>query len=165
MTTENTDLRIPWPTPRRVAVWLASGLGLGFSPVAPGTVGCLWGIAISWLLKLTGSIVLESAGALAAFLVAIPLCTAAEKAFGKKDDRRIVADEYLTFPICLVGVDPTPVHIAVAFVINRLLDILKPPPARQAQGLPRGWGVVCDDLVSSVYTLALMHFLLRTALP
>jgi len=68
--------------------------------------------------------------ALAAALavVAVPICHAAEKHFGKKDDRRIVADEYLTFPLCVLGMPwlEHPWLLAVAFVVNRAMDIIKP---------------------------------------
>jgi len=45
----------------------------------------------------------------------------------------------------------------VAFVVNRLMDIVKIPPARQAQFLYGGWGIVLDDVISSLYALALNH--------
>jgi phosphatidylglycerophosphatase A len=92
---------------------------------------------------------------------AVPLCDQAERHFGVKDDHRIVADEYLTFPLCLVGL-PWREHLwilAVAFVVNRALDVVKPPPARQAQELAGGLGIVMDDFVTCLYALALNHAL------
>jgi phosphatidylglycerophosphatase A len=139
-------------------VWLASGFGLGYSPVAPGTVGCVPGIVIAALLSSLGlgwQIVL--CVILAA--VAIPICGLAEDEYGRTDDHRIVADEYLTFPICLLGV-PWTSHLwmlPVAFVTNRIMDILKIPPAHQAQSLAGGAGIVLDDVISSLYALAINH--------
>ena len=159
--------RSPSKVPRlfsRVTLSLATGLGAGLSPIAPGTVGCLWGIPISALLKMVPNYLWEAicAGVLTA--IAVPICSAAETYFGEKDDRRIVADEFMTFPVCLVGLPLSAPVAATAFILNRLFDILKPPPARQAQRLPGGWGVVADDLIASLYTLAAMHFL-RWLLP
>jgi phosphatidylglycerophosphatase A len=78
-----------------IAVLIATGFGLGFSPVAPGTAGALLGIVVAALLYPLGLF-----GQIAVCIllcgVAIPVCTAAEEHFGKTDDRRIVADEYLT---------------------------------------------------------------------
>jgi phosphatidylglycerophosphatase A len=94
-------------------------------------------------------------------LIAVPICGVAEEYSARKDDGRIVADEYLTFPLCVLGL-PWPAHpwlLAVAFVTNRLLDIVKPPPARQAQALHGGLGIVLDDTVSSLYALALNHII------
>jgi phosphatidylglycerophosphatase A len=144
----------------RIVRWLATGFGLGYSPVASGTVGSLAGLPIVWaasFLPLSGQI------ALAALLtlVAIPICSHAEGQFHRKDDGRIVADEYLTFLICTLGL-PWLAHpwlLGMAFVVNRILDIIKPPPARQAQELVGGLGIVTDDLISSLYALAVNHAL------
>jgi phosphatidylglycerophosphatase A len=101
----------------------------------------------------------QAAIAVALAAVAIPVCGAAEKSFGVKDDRRIVADEYLTFPICTIGLPclAAPWILAVAFVVNRAMDVLKPFPARQIQAVPGGPGIVLDDVFSSLYALAINH--------
>jgi phosphatidylglycerophosphatase A len=145
---------------RKVIVLFASGLGLGLSPLASGTAGSLLGVMIvlaAASLALPWQIVL----AVGLVIVAIPVCDVAEKYYGKKDDGRIVADEYLTFPLCILGL-PWPEHpwlLAVAFVTNRLMDIVKPPPARQAQVLRGGYGIVLDDVASSLYALLLNHII------
>ena len=143
---------------RRLAVLLATGFGLGLSPVASGTVGCLLGVGIAAVL-LPLSLLAQIGLAVVLTLAAIPICDVAEKHFGKKDDGRIVADEYLTFPICVLGLPwvDHPWLLAVAFVVNRVLDILKPAPARQAQALKGGLGIVMDDAISSLYALAINH--------
>ena len=48
----------------------------------------------------------------------------------------------------------TPVRIAVAFVLFRFFDIVKPPPIRQLDAaLKNGVGVMLDDLVAAGYAL------------
>lgn len=149
------------PTPKqRIAVFFATAFGLGYSPVMSGTVGSIPGVIIAWwLLKFGLGVQIGVAVALA--LLAIPICHAAEPVFKKKDDGRIVADEYLTFPLCVIGLSSAlaahPSFWVVAFVTNRALDIIKPPPARQIQKVPGGPGIVLDDIVSSLYALALNH--------
>ena len=142
----------------KLTLWLATGFGLGFSPVASGTAGSLPGVLAAWLLARVPWWVAAVAAA-AMTLLAIPICDAAERHYGKKDDGRIVADEYLTFPICVIGLPilEHPWLLAVAFVVNRGLDIVKPAPARQAQELKGGLGIVTDDFVSSLYALLAMH--------
>jgi phosphatidylglycerophosphatase A len=145
---------------QRLAVFFATGFGLGYSPVMSGTVGSIPGVIIAYyLLKQTLSWQVGVAAALA--LLAIPICHAAEPVFKKKDDGRIVADEYMTFPLCVIGLSTAlaahPSFWAVAFVTNRALDIIKPAPARQIQKVPGGPGIVLDDIVSSLYSLALNH--------
>lgn len=84
-----------------------------------------------------------------------------ERQFGVKDDLRIVADEYLTFPLRMIGLLATAGALLLAFLTHRLCDILKPPPARSLQRLPGGWGIVLDDVIASVYALALNYGLYR----
>jgi len=144
----------------RLTLLSATGFGLGLSSVASGTTGALLGIALaaalcglSWPLQAAGAALLAAA--------AVPVCDRAERLLGVKDDRRIVADEYLTFPICTIGLPwpGRPGWLLVAFVVSRVLDVIKPPPAWQAQRLRGGLGVVADDVLSSLYALALNHAL------
>lgn len=144
----------------RLAVVLATGFGLGLSPVASGTVGSLPGLLLAWaLLFLPGGVAAQAGAALLLALLAVPVCDRAEKHFGGKDDGRIVADEYLTFPICVLGL-PWPAHpwmLGMAFVVARVLDVIKPPPAFQSQRIPGGAGIVADDAIANLYALALNH--------
>lgn len=147
---------------RKVTVLLATGFGLGLSPVAPGTVGTLLGLVVLLGLPFTNPVyqVCLAAGLV---VLAIPMCTIAEAHFGRKDDSRIVADEYLTFPICLIGLawQAHPYLLGVAFLTHRIFDILKPFPAFRIQKLGGGPGIVLDDVFSSFYALAVNHAIYR----
>jgi phosphatidylglycerophosphatase A len=142
----------------RLILLLATGFGLGRSPVASGTVGALLGVPI--VLALDGlTLPWQIAAAAALALLAVPICNAAEAQLGRKDDGRIVADEYLTLPICFLGLPwaAQPWLIGLAFVTHRVMDIIKPPPARQAQNLQGGFGIVLDDVCAALYALAVNH--------
>lgn len=151
--------------PRRgVAVALAEGLGLGRLRPAPGTWGTLPGVALVaalWPLLAGGGLVAQIAVAAALALAAVPLCAAGERYHGRKDPGAVVADEYLCFPICMIGLPPSLPLLAVAFVTFRLCDILKPFPAYRAQRLPGGWGIVADDALASLWALGANHLLAR----
>lgn len=151
---------------RKAALVLATGFGLGLCPVASGTAGTLPGILLLLMLGplWQGPVIWQAAVAAGLCLTAIPICAYAERHFGRKDDRRIVADEYLTFPVCLLGLPLVPWLLAVAFLTSRALDVLKPPPARQLQALPGGLGIVADDLVSNLYSLAANHLIYQVAI-
>jgi phosphatidylglycerophosphatase A len=143
---------------RRITVALSTGLGLGYSPVAPGTVASVWGVLIALAIHSAWREPWQQALAAALLAaVAIPICDVGEKNFGTKDPHAVVADEYLTFPLCVIGLPAVPWIFAVAFVSNRALDILKPFPARSLQALPGGWGIVVDDVISALYSLAFNH--------
>lgn len=137
-------------------VVLATGFGLGLSPVASGTFGALLGVPLTYLLfsPLAGQWGWQLAIAVALVLVSVPVCDRAEKALGgKKDDGRIVADEYLTVPLTMIGLPLSPVMLLTAFLTHRIFDILKPYPARGLQRLKGGLGITIDDAFSSVYAL------------
>lgn len=139
----------------------ATGFGLGLSPIASGTTGALLGIPIMFCLSpvWSGPVIWQIGCGMILAAAAIPLCDLAEKHFKRKDDRRIVADEYLTFPICMIGLPLCIPAFTIAFLTNRFFDIIKPPPAHRLQSLPGGLGIVADDTVSALYSLALNHVL------
>lgn len=139
----------------------ATSFGLGLIPIASGTFGALPGILIVWVLSYllelgVGWMILIS---LILTIIAIPICDVAEKYFGKKDDNKIVADEALTFPICMIGLPPQPIMLIIAFIVSRILDILKPPPARYLQTLHGGLGIVIDDFIANLYALIFNHLI------
>ncbi len=74
----------------------------------------------------------------------------AEKDLGH-DARPIVIDEVMGMGLALLFVPKRIVYYVIAFVLFRIFDIVKPFPARQAERLPAGWGVMADDLVVGVY--------------
>ncbi|MFW5871205.1 MAG: phosphatidylglycerophosphatase A [Verrucomicrobiota bacterium] len=142
----------------KIALIIATGFGLGYSPIASGTVGTLPGVLIAllmnplhWGLQVALCVLLT--------LVAVPFCDRAEKILGRKDDGRIVADEYLTFPICVIGLPMAeyPWLIPAAFLVARFTDIVKIPPAAQSQNIKGGVGIVLDDAIANVYALILLH--------
>lgn len=150
---------------RSFAVLVATGFGLGYSPVASGTVGTLLAVPLVWgsaqLLSLPAGVVWQVVLATVLALLAIPVCGVAESRFGTKDDGRIVADEYLTFPICMIGLPWTWQVLLLSFLTCRFFDIVKPPPARRLQELHGGFGIVIDDVFASVYSLLVNHLTLR----
>lgn len=89
--------------------------------------------------------------------------------FGRKDPGPCVVDEAagicltLLFQPMLPGMREGWV-LGAAFLAFRLFDITKPPPARQLERLPAGWGILMDDLAAAVYANLLCQLLLRLAL-
>lgn len=143
------------------AVFAATGFGLGLiSPIAPGTVGSLPGVLLAlWTTQQT--LALQICVCVGMTLLAVPICDTAERVLGKKDDGRICADEWMLFPISVIGL-PLLQHlwlIPVCFVVTRVCDIIKPPPARQLQVVRGGLGIVIDDFFAAFYSLAINHAL------
>ncbi len=137
----------------RLALFIATAGGLGRSPVAPGTVASAATALVLWLLAL-------STPALVALLIVVSIAGTwaagdAERALGVKDPGAIVVDEVAGMTLAVLTLPLTAVALAVAFVLFRIFDILKPFPANAAQRLPGGFGVMVDDLVAGAYALAL----------
>lgn len=141
---------------QRLVVWLGTGCGLGLlAPFAPGTWGSLPGVLLACCFSVWLPWWMQIPVCLGLTLLAVPICTHCERALCKKDDGRITADEWMLYPIATIGL-PLMEHpwlILTTFIIVRVLDILKLPPARQIQYLPEGWGIVADDFVSQLYAL------------
>lgn len=144
------------------AAWIATGLGFGLSPFAPGTVGAVWGIPLALALQALPNAWLQSGAIAAICLAGVPICTsAARRLGGLKDPGCIVLDEIASLPITyfLVDVGHWPVMLA-GFLLHRVFDILKPAPARQLERLPEGLGIMADDWMAGVYSNIALQALL-----
>ena len=137
--------------------WFAMGFGLGQSPVLPGTVGALPGVLLAWLI-LRWPRRVQLFATMSLIILAVPLCDVASRVLGGMDDKRIVADEFLGFPVAVIGQPAARKSLVLAsvFLVSRILDGLKPPPAAQAESIPGGLGIVLDDLAANLYAWLLL---------
>jgi phosphatidylglycerophosphatase A len=153
------------------SISIATGLGLGLSPIMPGTVGAIWGLPLAFAVAQLSWPLGQLAAIVVCFLIGVPICAAAAHALGgKKDPGSIVWDEIASLPIVVLGIAPQRLGVgetstadwriyAAAFVLHRIFDIAKPPPAGQAEKLPGGWGIMADDAVAAVMACACLHAL------
>lgn len=123
---------------------------MGFSPIAPGTLGTLVAIPISLLLSEIPSPLLELT-ILTFFFLSSWISDQAQRYWGKKDDPRIVIDEIMGFLITMMWIPKTALFIFIGFLLFRFFDIVKPPPIRHLENVPGGYGVVLDDVLAGVY--------------
>jgi len=148
----------------RVAYALATGLGAGFVPIAPGTAGSAEGVAIFlaiFLFRLgrTGLLLVLAILNACIFIVGVWSSTRTCEITGLKDPRRVVIDEvsgqlialtpFAFFPLSAAGV-------VAGFLLFRLFDIFKPYPIRKLERLHAGLGVMADDLLAGIYAAVLL---------
>lgn len=137
--------------------FLATGFYSGFFPYFPGTFGSIFAFIIAWFLKFDLiSIVILS-------IVGVFICTQGELLFQKNDSPRIVFDEFCG-AFCAVYQLSTIPQFILAFILFRLFDILKPLPINYLQVLPRGWGVMADDLAAGILTWLIIAVLIYLGL-
>jgi phosphatidylglycerophosphatase A len=148
---------------RKFAVLIATGLGSGFSPYAPGTCGTLVAIplflALSqmpwWLYAVT-----------AAGICALGTWSAriAGDGWGETDDQRIVIDEVAGYLITMAFTKPSISTVIAGFVLFRLFDITKPFPVGYVdRNVKTAFGVMLDDILAGFYGFAAMQLLAHFA--
>lgn len=133
---------------------IATGVYVGYLPPAPGTLGSLLGLLLLWPLKPGTVQVLVTL-----FLIGVGIVVAdqAARVIGGQDPPAIVIDEIAGIAVATLLLPPQVQERVVAFVIFRLFDVIKPFPARQAERLPGGFGIVGDDLIAGLYTNLLVR--------
>jgi len=154
---------------RGLAVWIATCGPIGDIPIAPGTFGSAVGLGLVLAvaqLPLSGAARTVTLAGLGAVILAIGVWSAgkAEKYFDRKDPGQIVIDEVVGQMVTFLSeahrARLTWKWLLAGFVLFRIFDIVKPPPARSLERLPGGWGITMDDCASGLYSLAAL-FVLR----
>lgn len=134
---------------------IATVFGIGYLPRGGGTaaaaVYCLvWFFLPSWFFPLTLLFIL--------FVVTIGVWSASkvERVWGI-DSGKVVIDEVAGMMISLLFIPVNVKYAVFAFIVFRFFDILKPLGIRKLENLPSGWGVMADDVLSGIYTWALLR--------
>ncbi len=136
---------------------VATFFGAGYGKPGPGTWGSvaamlLWA-AYAWLAHPTAHEMMAAlvVGIVVSIAVGVPAATIAAREVGREDPQFVVIDEVAGQWIALLGCPADWKHGLIALVLFRLFDMTKPPPARQLEDLPGGWGIVFDDVAAGLY--------------
>ena len=148
----------------RLAVVVCTFGYIGYFPVAPGTAGSVAGLVLYGLLRwLQAPPAVEAAVIALLFGIGVWSGTHAERYFGSTDPGPGVIDEVVGMLITLFLL-PATWGIAIAgFFVFRVLDVVKPFPARRFESLHGGMGMMADDVMSALYANGAMHILLWIA--
>ena len=134
----------------RLAMLCATVLGVGYSPFMPGTMGTLAAVPLAYVVMGLGAPALW----LTTVVVTVVGTWAAGRfcqLTGKHDNQCIVIDEVAGYLLTLALVPRTPVNLALAFLLFRVLDIAKPGPIRLVdRRVKGGFGVMADDLLAGL---------------
>ncbi|NRB72640.1 MAG: phosphatidylglycerophosphatase A [Xanthomonadales bacterium] len=139
--------------------FLALGFGSGLVPKAPGTFGTLAAVPLALALKqlpLGAQLVLITF----AFMLGVWVCDRVGKRLGAADHGAMVWDEFVGYWVAVLLIPVTFGWLLTAFVLFRLLDILKPWPIRALERRSSGgFGVMVDDLLAGILTMLLLMLL------
>ena len=139
-------------------VLLATGLGSGLAPVAPGTVGSLLALPIWWFVLADLSVPVQIVSVGCVVLMSIWVVDRACRATGVGDASAFVLDEFAGQWVALVAAPKSLLAVAVGFVLFRAFDIVKPWPVSWAdRRLSGGLGVVVDDVLAGVLAAVVLQ--------
>lgn len=138
----------------RAALIVATAGGVGFAPVAPGTIASAGTAVALWLAAPTFPALV--ALCVAASLVGAWAAGRTERRLGTKDPGAIVIDEVAGMTLTVVVAGTGAAALIVGFLLFRLFDVVKPFPAGVSQRLRGGVGVVADDLIAGAYGLVVL---------
>lgn len=134
---------------------VATCLGAGYGPIAPGSWGSLAALpfaAVSAWDWRVGAVL--AAGLIA---IGIPAATAVAREVGDDDPGIVVIDEAAGMTITALGAGLSIAALLTVFLSFRIFDVLKPFPCRRLERLPGGWGIVMDDVMAGVYAFGLVR--------
>ena len=136
------------------AHFIALGFGSGLSPFAPGTFGTLVAIPFAFALRAYTNDVVFMVAIVLLFAVGAWAAQVTGRDLGVADHGSIVIDEVAAFLLVLFFVGGGVLQQAVAFLLFRVFDIVKPPPIRQVDAAYKnGIGVMADDVLAALYAL------------
>ena len=142
---------------RLIAKIIATVFGIGFAPLAPGTVASAAVVLLYKAALHRWPVAAQIALVAAVAAVGVWASARAAAAFGREDPRTVVVDEVAGQMAALVLCPPDWATLLIGFALFRAFDILKPFPIRRIERLPGGWGIVADDLAAGLLSFLLLR--------
>ena len=160
-------------TPKRIrpslahpGVLLATWFGAGYLPKAPGTWGSVGALPFAWVLVEIGGLYALGAATLVVFVIGLWSSKVYMDKTGAHDPGAIVIDEVVGQWIVLLAAPLDVLPYAVAFVLFRFFDVLKPWPISWAdRHIGGAMGVMVDDVLAGIAGLAVLYVLILYAKP
>lgn len=137
---------------------MASAGFVGFFPWCPGTLGSLWGAFIFWFIR-EESLFTQLGLTILVVLLGVFVSHLVSKMSNQKDPEFVVIDEVAGMWISVLGKSSF-LEYLLAFIIFRIIDILKPFPLRKIERWKGGLGIMADDVVAGMITNLLVGLIL-----
>jgi len=150
------------PILKYTALAISSGLGVGYSPYAPGTCASVLGLFIFFFTTYflnQPSLLFQISCAICLTIIGIIISDMTSRLLNVKDPSIVVIDEITGIVITLIGHEPDPLHLLTGLVLFRILDIFKPFPIRQMESLKGGIGIMADDIMAGLLANILLRII------
>jgi phosphatidylglycerophosphatase A len=139
---------------RRVASIIATAGGIGFLIKGGGTAAAVV-FCIIWYFISIGAV--YQVLLLAALLAAGIWSATKMETVWEHDSNKIVIDEVAGMMITLAFLPNNWLYIVMGCVLFRFFDIVKPLGIKRAESLPRGIGVMADDVLAGIYAQLILR--------
>ena len=144
---------------RKIIKFTTSFFYLGHSPFMPGTLGSLAGLLIYFVVK--DNLPIYAFSLLFLFALGIIFSSEAERIYKRKDAEMIVIDEACGMMLSMFLVPYSLWVMILGFILFRIFDILKPPPARNIENFSGAFGIMFDDVIAAIYTNFILQIVTR----
>ena len=141
----------------KISEWIATCFKVGYLPLAPGTWGSIFSILLWWVFIKDLNLYVFGVLIVLFFIIGIVTSNIIIDELDNNDPSHIVIDELVGQWLALLFLPNGLINIAIAFILFRFFDIIKPWPISLIEKLPKGLGVMSDDLVAGFVTLVLIQ--------
>ena len=140
---------------------IASVFGIGYVGKGGGTIAALF-YCLVWLLLPAGYSNTLWQVIITIFIILIGVWSSnyVDKVWGK-DSSKVVVDEVAGMAISLLYVPQNIYYIIIGLILFRFFDIVKPLGIKKLESLPKGWGVMADDILAGIYSLTVIQLILQ----
>ena len=143
----------------KISEWIATCFKVGYLPLAPGTWGSIFAILVWWVLLKDLDLLIFGIVIILFFFIGIIVSNIIIDQNGDNDPSHIIIDELVGQWLALWMLPDGSFYIIIVFILFRFFDIIKPWPIRFMEKLPKGLGVMCDDLTAGLITLLLTQLI------
>ena len=134
----------------------ASGVYAGFSPIASGTVGSAVGLAVYYFIPGFEQLTILLPAIVATLFLGVKASAMMERRYGH-DPAEVTIDEVVGMWVAVLFLPKNLYVMIAAFFLFRFFDIIKPYPARKFDNVHGGVGIMMDDVIAGLYTVATIH--------
>lgn len=131
---------------------------------APGTFASLASLPLLWFIREfapEGKIyVVDFSVLLVLFVLSIYLSGKVRKFWEEKDPSQVVLDEVLGMSVAIFLLPHNPVSYVSAFLLFRIFDVVKIPPANFFDKMEKPIGIMLDDVVAGIYSNLLVRLVM-----